>query len=269
MCTQKVMCKKTHCLALVVGIIMVLAAGVWFVQTAHAKRTDTYQRLRIQQAVAQLEGCLTCHTITNAEPQSYNHAILAMASHTEIHLPDAVSPSSPLKSQVDTRLLALGQRILEVPESDDDLYQAVASDFLQVYDQSISATDPVVLGNALHALDGVEQLLRQLENQAQTEKWGTTPGHAAQDSPVMVQSSPPLPLPGVAHQFSIAPVPDIQTSSLALTAQVVVPVLFADDASRRGPPAVVVMESDLFSKGRLPLAGAQSSFLFWGTASHC
>jgi len=223
---------------------MVLLAGVWLVQAGHADgRAVTFQRLRVQDTVIHLQGCLTCHTVTNTAPESYDHAALEAVSHTDIQLPDSDVTAPSLKTHVNTHLLRMGQRILNVPETADVFYRTVINDFLQIYDQANPVADPVVLTHVLNALEGLEHLLRQVENQAHSEKMDTISARSQRSTLAVMHSTPVAPWCYAVRQAAIELILNAGITTLADDAQVFMPVAFAHVANRRGPPAVNAVES--------------------------
>lgn len=240
---------------------MVLLAVVCVMRADRAEgRVDTYQRLRVHEAVTRLQGCLTCHAVTPSGPVSYRRAAPETVTHTDIHLPEAGATVSPLKTQVNSRLLEVGQRIEALPQPRDVLVRTVTHDFLEVYDRVNPVTEPMALVQVFHALDGLERLLRQAENQAHSEKMDTFSPRSSRDTQAAIQSNPAAPRCCAVAQAAIELIVNMGTTPVAHDTQDFIPVVFAFVVNRRGPPASNAVESHSVWTGRLPLSVVQSSF---------
>jgi hypothetical protein len=123
------------------------------------------RRARVAQAVAQLEGCLTCHLPAANAPTNLVPVTDHDATRLETPAVEQVTLTS-LQGRVDAQLIDLGRRILDAPH-DNARVDSTAADYLLIYDQAARANaDPSALGAILQRLAGVDEALRLLENQA-------------------------------------------------------------------------------------------------------
>jgi hypothetical protein len=171
------MFRRPHYCAFIFGAVLVLLAIVLVVNiestTSHSLSHQVH-RARVAQAVSYLEsGCLTCHASVNT-PQLMEHAYTSVLDHTQNdeqtpvngYMPVSISgeTTAQLQNQVNTQLIEMGQRILNLPRLRDQRAEAVVEEYLHVYEQTRET--PSVSHWALWRLDGIESLLRILENQA-------------------------------------------------------------------------------------------------------
>jgi hypothetical protein len=146
-----------------------MAVFVWATST-HDNAAGP-QRLRVAEAVADLQACLTCHPSHIAAPAlaAEPPALVLTLNHSDLILPRSFAVSQPLRhAPAQNRLLDMGRRLLALP--DEQIAQAgpIIVGFLQVYEQvstGHSAADPMV------ALDNLTDALNILENQAQAVQW--------------------------------------------------------------------------------------------------
>jgi hypothetical protein len=244
--TRLAVLRNAYSWAFAAGFLMVFLATALFLRLERtASRRNDQNRLRVLQAVASLENCLTCHSAADASPMSAGGGF-SVAYHPEIHLPDAAvaeaQPADPLKAQLDTHLATVGYQILSAPSMDDSTTEAVTQEFLRVYEQSRSAVDGDTLLGALKRLEALEQLLHQLEQQPQSVRWARADGSSIQGEQALAQAVP-------LTSFSLAFARPV-TLDLAVTFSpprdeltVVMPAEVVFACHRRGPPAGAGVES--------------------------
>jgi hypothetical protein len=171
------MVKQTYRWVVGLGVLLVLIGVGVFVQVKSAHDTRLlHQDLLVGEAVNQLEGCATCHEVTN-RPSLALPDLERAVPHTFIVLPES-RPQSKGGTPVEARLADAGQRILALSAANPTLQvAAAASDFLRIYEQHRTSSSPTV--DQLTALDFLEYWLANLEHQAQTTRWNT---HAAEQT---------------------------------------------------------------------------------------
>jgi hypothetical protein len=151
------------------GLLGVGLAALSVAGSAHDS-SPSVQRVRVMQAVADLQACLTCHTSPAELTQVVSNNILAAPhTHSADFVPVAISRPSP---QVQTQLANLGERILAVSPEQADLAETAEREFLRLYDQmqvggssSLSLTD----------LRALAELVNLLEHQASPIRWERPP----------------------------------------------------------------------------------------------
>jgi hypothetical protein len=239
--TKLVAFKNPYSWTFAAGFVMVFLATALFLHLEHAtsQRSDQ-NRLRVRQAVANLESCLTCHTTTGVNPRLAASGVFSVAYHPEIHLPEAATSGTraadSLKERLNTQLVNVGHQILSAPATDSQTVEAAAQEFLRVYDQSRTEMDRDTLLGALKRLEALEQLLHQLEHQAQSGRWARADSSSIQSMQVMLQTAP-------STSYSLAYVWPV-TLDLARTVSpprdeltVIMPAEVVLACHRRGPPA--------------------------------
>jgi hypothetical protein len=239
--------KNTYSWTFAAGFLMVFLATALFLHLEHAtSRRNNQNRVRVLQAVASLESCLTCHTTPGVNPTLAANGVFSVAYHPEIHLPEATTASTraadSLKERVNTQLVNVGHQILSAPSPDSKTTEAAAQEFLRVYDQSRTEMDRDTLLGALKRLEALEQLLHQLEHQAQSGRWARADSSSIQNMQVMVQTAP-------STSYSLAYAWPV-TLDLARTFSpprdeltVIMPAEVVLACHRRGPPAGASVES--------------------------
>jgi len=233
--------RKAYSWAFVTGVLMVFLATALFLYLEHAaSRRNDPARLRVLEAVASLENCLTCHSAVNSSPLAADSSAFSVAYHPEIHLPDVtvaeVEPTDSLKAQLDTRLVTVGYQILDAPPIDSTTTEAVTHEFLRVFEQSRSATDSNALLGALGRLEALERLLHQLGHQPRSGWWTQADQPPISNGQVLAQAAPLTSFSLIAGQpvrLDLAATFSPQCDEL--TAVMPAEVVFA--CHRRGPPA--------------------------------
>jgi ABC-type nickel/cobalt efflux system permease component RcnA len=240
-----VMVKHMYRWVLGIGILLVLVGVGVFVQvtSAHDARL-AQQNLRVAQAVSQLEGCATCHELTN-QTSVVSSGLARTVSHTLIALPEA-KPQVRTATPVEARLADAGQRILALSASDYTPQVGAAADsFLRIYEQNRAASNSTA--DQLTALDSLEYWLQNLEHQAQTARWNVHSSEQTQTTAAWLTAVP------VSSGFTAALSPCLAALMVLAGCSVVV----RDGAAsrqldevilgvhRRGPPADAHVDSVL------------------------
>jgi len=254
------MLKQLYGWVLLFGSVMVLLAVALLVHShTAAAQTSIPSRLHVQDAVTHLEKCLTCHSselaLTVYQPVNLHKLSEIQAQPVDVaELPEL----NQLQAEVDSQLVDLGHRILDLPETDSQAYQAVAENFLQVYGKTRLETDRDTLLGALHSLSELEYRLRLLEHQASPDQWDVVSEAPIKGLLAMALSSPPALLYGVLASWTPLIYPNIEYRSYHTDTAFEIPSLVRFAVHRRGPPEDLHMESIL--PGRLPSLDGQSPF---------
>ncbi len=251
------MVRRPHYCVFFIGALLVLLAVVlvvWLDSTASHAQAHQVQRARIAQAVSLLEsGCLTCHAAVNTMPQIERTYALAL-HHTQSGEPSPINGYMPIpggttitqnQALVMTRLIETGQRILDLPPTQDQHAAAMIEDYLHVYALASATPSEQTAQWALSRLDGLGELLRTLENQMspyQLARQENPPDHTG--SAVLL---PHTTAPGVAmvtQPLSMGEV--VQVSFMRPDGvQFVLPQNVVYTTHRRGPPSGVYLDSVL------------------------
>jgi hypothetical protein len=235
--------------ALFIGCLLLLLAAAALLLSATAdSHASASRQLEVHQAVVNLQGqCPTCHSA-----QSDQSALIAFAPGLAVHegggdrvaAPAAVTPpAQPAQAALNTRLLEVGTRILDAPQTSSAEYETAVDAYLRVYEASRSETTPASLLESLRQLAEIQQLLITVENQAQPNQWQKEPHSLESPDLAAASSAPSSPVPSVAY---------VQTTILSVSGEhATLPehqvhgtwqsVTFA--LHRRGPPAGVPLES--------------------------
>ncbi|HML23953.1 MAG TPA: hypothetical protein PKD09_20015 [Aggregatilinea sp.] len=230
------MFKHGYGIAITAGLLLLLAAGLsLLVPHGNAASGTLDQRLRIQDALADLEPCLTCHSDTAAAARN---TLVVARDVNEREAVLAETAPDPLQEQLDARLVALGHRLLKLPEAqaNDDQAAALMDRYLQVYDTTRTGADRQVLLHDLSLLDGIEQGLADLEAQAAPVKLTHSVPTAPGCEMLSARTAPP-----------VSPAADSARVAVATTGAVLDVLLenrtgFVQEVSvilvhRRGPPS--------------------------------
>ncbi|MBN1565322.1 MAG: hypothetical protein JXA10_15865 [Anaerolineae bacterium] len=261
-----------RCAFLITGVLMVLlAVGLALSIELDVSQVSAPQveRAYVAQAVNQLEnGCLTCHDLVNTAPQIEAVALVGLFDSDQryerlaVQTPEisgATTVSRSLPTQFNTRLLDMGQRILNLPDMQSQRLGTVVDDYIYTYDlytayaqTGAAGGEPVrdhLIRQALGQLDAIEHLLNILEHQA-------APYHVVrQDNQLTMRTSPAAlytlttltTAPGVAvlvESVSVSDSGPMQFARLDVT-QLAMPQEIVFATHRRGPPASVVLDSVL------------------------
>lgn len=206
------------------------------------------RQLEVHQAVVNLRGqCLTCHS-AQSEQSALGVSAPGFAAHERggdlVAASAAVTPAAqPSQAELDTRLLELGTRILDAPQTSSAEYEIAVDAYLRVYEASRSETTPASVLESLRQLAEIQQLLVTVENQAQPHQWQKEPHSLESPDLAAASSAPSSPVPSVAY---------VQTTILSVSGEhATLPehqvhgtwqaVTFA--LHRRGPPAGATLES--------------------------
>jgi hypothetical protein len=242
--TEAVMLGQVHRWALLMGMVMILLAGALLLHSETAKnQTNTVSRVRLQEITANLTNCFVCHTPASAE--------IPELVHTTIRFPtirdDTTqrSTAEQLRGQIETRLIDLGNRILDLPVTQDQGSVSVIEDFVQVYETTRNNTDTTYLLNTLHSVEKIEKFISLLEHKAQPLKWASLPATTTQSQVNTAQVAPASsPFAAIAQQ--ITGLHKIHEANwLMENYQAFVPTRIVFASYRRGPPARMIAESVL------------------------
>jgi ABC-type nickel/cobalt efflux system permease component RcnA len=240
------MAKQTYRWVLGIGILLVLVGVGVFVQVKSAHDTRLAQQdLRVAEAVSQLEGCATCHEVTN-QSSVVLPSLERVVSHTLIALPEA-KPQVREVTPVEARLVDAGQRILALSAWDHTPQVSAAADsFLRIYEQNRTASSPAA--DRLTALDVLDYWLQNLEHQAQTTRWNV---HASEQTQTAAAWMTAVPVSSSGFTAALSP------CLAALMVLVGCSAVVRDNATyrrldavvlgvhRRGPPAGAHLDSVL------------------------
>jgi hypothetical protein len=234
------------CIFLAGVIMLALAVGLFLNGQADGERSILEARLAVQDAVASLEPCETCHSGAAQSGTLVAFRPLVQASRPAVDAP-ALAESMPqvdyLRVELDARLAEAGQRVLEAPASDDPAYRAAIDHYLAVYHAAQSDLDGAQVASALHALDGVTALLAESANRASPVRLDRTPEPAPRCLGSAAQSAPP-PLVRVAASAQgviLDQTPAIEPADLS--ARVYVPSRVVVVSHRCDPPAGAIFDS--------------------------
>lgn len=244
--------KKPICICGVVlgALLVTFAAVLVVVSDSPANTIDASQRLRLERAVSQLDGCLTCHdpsnmtdteqvTVVAASAPAYSYLAYATDAASDSSA-NAYTPALPqISPAVQADMRAIGQRILDLPVSNAEQVDAITADFLAVYDAAIAAESSIELGSTLAALSAIEEQLRTLEYQAHTVKLAaTTSSDQAPDTLDALLVVPQSPVTAAWTSPTALVMTDANTHErVAGTQPVRAAMMTAADVQRRGPPA--------------------------------
>lgn len=255
--------KRGYGWVVLIGLgLVLLAAAAWINHGKPAEAAAVPPRVLVEQAVSNLQPCLTCHSTTASQTeliayQTTRRHPSEVLSENEQSIPVAAD----LQARLDSQLIETGQRILELPETGTPAYQTILSDYLQIYDSSRLNTDQKVLVVALDRLSQLEQLIKVLEHQASPYQWKTTsPSQAVQINMAVLSSVSPPTYAALYHSpllWDRVPAEGRSTPDLV----VFTPVKLVFDAYRRGPPATDSLATFVWNT-RLPSYDAQSRFSF-------
>jgi hypothetical protein len=239
------MLKQVHRWALLIGIVMILLAGALLLHFESAKnQTNTVSRVRVQEITANLTSCLVCHTPASVEAPELVHTTIRLPTIRQ----DTAERSTveQLRGQIDTQLIALGNRILDLPVTQGQGSVSVIEDFVQVYKKTRNNTDTTYLLNTLNSFDEIEQFVSLLEHQAQALKWASipaTPAHQKVNAAQVAPSSSPF--VAIAQQITVLPIRH-EANLLMENYQVFIPTQIGFASYRRGPPARMAAKSVLY-----------------------
>ncbi|MEP0764147.1 MAG: hypothetical protein HRF48_15565 [Chloroflexota bacterium] len=246
MCRKLPLAARAYCWALGIGCALLLVA---LLTLAHAGRAadrapaqESYAR--VLDAVTRLGGCPTCHTAPASQESGAARAVpVSTPVHQAIELPDARPAAAETQTaQVNERLVAVGQRLLDALPSGDARAEQAAEDYLAVVEDVSADNSPAALLTALERLEQLEGILRVLEREARaTAFWRASEPSAASAgaATVALTSAPPVAvLTGVGFVLlAAAGAGGLRASGTAES----VPAQVAFAFSRRGPPATTAL----------------------------
>lgn len=266
------MFKHLRYCALLLGFLLILLAvglAVRVQVTVTSTPSSNLARAEVAQAVSELQGgCQTCHTTLNgtlAEAPAVESTFIRPVKHvlSPHSQPEQKQPIAFANAQVNTQLVDLGQRILDLPHTVDQGVAQVSGEFLQVYEQALTTSNQIVVPDILHQIDGIENLLRTLENQALPH---TLKNNDLSPSPAKTIDQHHAPsgtgIIGLTHytlmntmEHDQGHLPDLTPRSL--------PQDFVLTTRRRGPPVIAGALLDSVCNGRLSSTNGQSPFILF------
>lgn len=261
--------------ALLIGVAVVLAMRVK--STLTTTTASSMGRAEVVLAVSELQGgCFTCHTVLNELPTSPHTPQVVLTSRLErpsyaVRQPRENLPVALSNAQVNTELIKLGQRILDLPTSSDPRVKQASAEFERIYEQAQTTTSQAAVPGILQRISAMDDLLRTLENQAlpYTVQEDDQPSSPVQS--VAANHFPPNSVGPVVSLSVASTLEDIDNAEAPLFDQT--PHLRTQDmifaVRRHGPPSVVGVFSDSVCNGRLPSVDAQSPFILLLLAAGC
>jgi hypothetical protein len=248
------MFRRIHYCVFIIGAVLLLLAVVSFDSPTSQTPEHQVQRAYVAQAVSRLESaCRTCHSSANTTPQFERvYALVEWSDRdlgggqTPIYIPSN-SPGNTVsllpQERLNAQLVETGQRLLNLPQVRDQRAETVVEDFLHIYAVASAGPDYHAAQWAFWQLDGIESLLRILENQASPYRL------ARQDNPLTHNGAVHTlaTAPGVALMMPNVSMGDvIQQNGVRLdTIPFAMPQEIVCTTHRRGPPAGVCLESVL------------------------
>ena len=230
---------------------------------------NNVERTEVALAVNELQsGCYTCHTTLNDTPVVASAAPITLIAHTTrptypAQPPTAQMPVAFSNTQVNTELTRLGQRILDLPAASDQRFEQATGEFLQIFEQAKSTSQQTIVPDILQRIDGMDDLLRTLENQALPDTLKETDQTSSPDQSFDVYQSPPggTGTAGLAHVTAIGDIHVKEKAVVLDRTPRLRPQEVAFATRRHGPPSVVSTFSDSVCNGRLSSVAMQSPFI--------
>jgi hypothetical protein len=269
------MFRRPHCCIFIVGTLLLLAAVGLIMHSQFAgSHAHAYRMLRVAEAVDRVQNdCDGCHDPFAAVSPLTD---LALVRHSPLDPVDFAPASAEmvaaalLQESVDARLVDLGLRIqalpaVELPHQDDvvDAYlETVSTTRTIAAARSLSAAHQMT-ADALWRIDGIDALLRDLENAASPVKWTAPSGSLFQPHAVTATVSSASPVTVCVRPGAAVSTPAWDGWTVTDTAQLALPQEIVYATHRRGPPSAG-LSMDSVGSGRLLSRDMQSPFLFGG-----
>ena len=234
------------CVFLAGVVLLAFAVGLLLNGQSDGDRSILEAQLAVQDAVASLEPCETCHSGMQPGSNLVAFQPLVQTSRPTVDAPPlaaSMPEAAVLRVELDHRLVEVGQRALETPASDDPTYRAALDQYLAVYDAAQSDLDHAQVVSVLHALDGITALLAEAANRAQPVRLERAPDPAPRCLEAAAPStSPPLTrvalsAPGVILDQTL------EMEPADLSARVFVPSRVVVVSHRCDPPAGAIFDS--------------------------
>ena len=242
MCRKLPIAGKTHCWAFAAGCALVLVALLTLASAGRAgDRTPAHESYaRVLDVVTRLDGCPVCHAVATQESGAARVVLASAHTHPIIELPGtrqaAAAETQP--AQVNERLVAVGQRLLDVLPSGDARAEQVAEDYLAVVDDVGADDSPAALLTALQRLERLESILRALEREAgATAFWRASEPQAASASVAIAALAGTAPLAALTGTGLLILGAARADGARRPTSVDSVPAQVSFAYSRRGPPA--------------------------------
>jgi len=234
------------CVFLAGVVLLAFAVGLLLNGHSDGDRSILEAQLAVQDAVASLEPCETCHSGMQPGSNLVAFQPLVQTSRPTVDAPPlaaSMPEAAVLRVELDHRLVEVGQRALETPASDDPTYRAALDQYLAVYDAAQSDLDHVQVVSALHALDGITALLAEAANQAQPVRLERAPDPAPRCLEEAAPStSPPLTRVASSAQGVILD-QTLEMEPAYLSGRVFVPSRVVIVSHRCDPPAGAIFDS--------------------------
>ncbi len=269
------MFRRPHCCLFIIGTLLLIAAvGLVMHSQSAGSPARAYQMLRVAEAVDHVQNdCDGCHDPFAAVVPLTDPALVR---HSPLDPADTASASAEvvavalLQESVDARLVDLGQRIQALPAVDLPHQDRVVNAFLE----TVSATRAIAAARSLGAanqmtaaalwrIDGLDALLRDLENTANPVKWTASGGTLTQPHAVVATVSSASPVTVFVRPGAAVSTPAWNGWTVTDTAQLELPQEIVYATHRRGPPSAG-LSLDSVGSGRLLSRDMQSPFLFGG-----
>lgn len=229
------MFKRSDCCVLTIGGFLLLLAAALMAWTGLAEQTP--QSLRMAQTLTALQAnCLTCHS-PQAQTPVFAHPAVSLHS----------APTAAAQADLDAQLYDLGRRIEALPDPRDEDHQEAVVAFLHTYDETrgiAAEASPRVVERAWWRLAEIESLVQALEHQASPYRWSPSDGTTPPPDSTVLSAAPTSPGVMVTDRGA-RPGECTFTSHWAVTGerQCVLPPEIVYATHRRGPPAVLFLES--------------------------
>jgi hypothetical protein len=227
-------------------MMLALAVGLILNGQSDGERSILGARLAVQDAVASLEPCETCHSGMEQGDALVAFRPLVQTSRAAVDAP-SLAASMPqvayLRVELDARLVEVGQRVLELPASDNPAYRAAIDHYLNVFDAAQSGLNHEQVASALHALDGVALLVTEAANQAQPVRLDRAPDPEPRCLEAALQSAPPPLTRVAANAQGVTLDQPLAIEPADLGARVIVPSRVVFVSHRCDPPSGAAINS--------------------------
>ncbi len=174
-----------------------------------------------------------------------------------------VSPQE-MTHQLQVRFLTVSKRVFALqPTQDDSQYQAMMESYMQIHHQQVlehPSGDPTEVGNALHLLTTVENLVNQVESNNRWTEITSLPFITIHDAVPPHKCDKKCGIEGVCQEFIQSIKPPASSPEKHVSDTPIAPIEIKWSVSRRGPPAYSTLISS--NTRRLqPFIDGRSSFV--------
>lgn len=263
-CRRVPIARKAHCWLFAAGMFVLLAAIALLLHVSPQGQAEAEQGtlyVQVMGVLRQWESCPTCHAAPGEVP-ALDRAVYALAHHP-IEWPDAApSRSATQPATVNSQMVAVGHRLLELLPSGDSQVERAAQAYLAVARTLDANDDDATQVAALQRLAQLEAVLRDLQAAAKATAFWRAPATGATDSasPVaLLSSAGPLLVLIVAAPVKVGtahrPIGQPEDGAESM------PVHLTEAISRRGPPTLALVALlDSAPKEDCRYLSVQSSF---------